>query len=102
MVADWFRQLRIPIRDPRFWVIQMLVLVIDIGHLLLEHTQVLLGESELYLLSVSVFLIPVVYAALAFGLRGAVPTALCAGTKRNAPVLSCRRMNFTEREQSPQ
>lgn len=78
MVADWFRQLRIPIRDPRFWVIQMLVLVIDIGHLLLEHTQVLLGESELYLLSVSVFLIPVVYAALAFGLRGAVPTALWA------------------------
>ena len=78
MVADWFRRLRIPIRDPRFWVIQMLVLVIDIGHLLLEHTQVLLGESELYLLSVSVFLIPVVYAALAFGLRGAVPTALWA------------------------
>ncbi len=78
MVADWVRRLRIPVRDPRFWVIQMLVLVIDIGHLLLEHTQVLLGESELYLLSVSVFLIPVVYAALAFGLRGAVPTALWA------------------------
>ena len=78
MAADWVRGLRIPVRDPRFWVIQMLVLVIDIGHLLLEHTQVLLGESELYLLSVSVFLIPVVYAALAFGLRGAVPTALWA------------------------
>lgn len=78
MAADWFRRLRIPFRDPRFWVIQMLVLVIDISHLLLEHTQILLGESELYLLSVSVFLIPVVYAALAFGLRGAVPTALWA------------------------
>jgi signal transduction histidine kinase len=68
----------VPLRDPRFWVIQMLVLGTDLGHLVLEDAQVLVDESDLYLLSVSVLLIPVVYAALTFGLRGAVPTTLWA------------------------
>ncbi|CAB4871239.1 MAG: hypothetical protein F2793_03500 [Actinobacteria bacterium] len=71
-------RLGVPVRDPRFWVIQALVLAIDVGHTLLENAELLVGDSELYLLSVSVFLIPVVYAALSFGLRGAVPTALWA------------------------
>ena len=35
-------------------------------------------KVELYLLSISVLLIPVVYSALAFGLAGAIPTALWA------------------------
>ena len=77
-LMTWLKRLNIPIRDARFWVIQMLVLVIDVGHLFLEHLEVLGGESELYLLSVSLFLVPVVYAALSFGLRGALPTALWA------------------------
>lgn len=68
----------VPFGDLRFWVIQMLVLAIDIGHLMLEDLGFLGGESGLYLLSVSIFLIPVVYAALSFGLRGALPTALWA------------------------
>ncbi|MEZ5095644.1 MAG: hypothetical protein R2731_05740 [Nocardioides sp.] len=69
---------RTPFGDPRFWVIQALVFAIDAGHSLLEGAGILVGDSELYLLSVSVFLIPVVYAALSFGLRGAVPTVLWA------------------------
>ncbi|MDP4013056.1 MAG: GAF domain-containing sensor histidine kinase [Candidatus Nanopelagicales bacterium] len=68
----------VPVRDPRFWVTQALVLAIVTGHLFFERVQVLVGESELYLLSVSVILIPVVYAALSFGLRGALPTTLWA------------------------
>ena len=77
-IGEWTRRLGVPIRDPRFWVIQVLVLAIDVTHTLLESAELLVGDSELYLLSVSVFLIPVVYAALNFGLRGAVPTALWA------------------------
>ncbi len=77
-IGGWIRRLDIPVRDPRFWIIQALVLAIDVAHTLLEDAELLVGDSELYLLSVSVFLIPVVYAALSFGLRGAVPTAVWA------------------------
>jgi signal transduction histidine kinase len=76
--ADWVRRLGVPVGDRRFWVIQALVLAIDTGHTLLERAELLVGDSELYLLSVSVFLIPVVYAGLSFGLRGAVPTVVWA------------------------
>jgi len=72
---DWIKQSSPPFRDARFWVIQFLVLVIDLSHMLLEDTQILVKDSELYLLSVSLFLVPVVYAALNFGRRGAIPTA---------------------------
>jgi signal transduction histidine kinase len=76
--VPWARRLAIPVRDPRFWIIQVLVLAIDVAHTLLEDQELLVGDSELYLLSVSVFLIPVVYAGLSFGLRGAVPTTIWA------------------------
>ena len=65
-------------RDHRFWIIQLLIVVIDVGHFFLEEAQVLGGEGELYLLSTSAVLIPVVYAALTFGVGGAIPTALWA------------------------
>lgn len=68
----------VPLRDPRFWVIQALVLAIDTAHTFLEDADILTEHSVLYLLSVSVFLIPVVYAALGFGLQGAVPTVVWA------------------------
>ncbi len=75
---EWARRLGMPVGDRRFWVIQALVLAIDTGHTLLERAELLVGDSELYLLSVSVVLIPTVYAGLSFGLRGAVPTVLWA------------------------
>ncbi len=74
----WVRGLGVPIADPRFWFIQALVLAIDVAHSLLERMNILVEGSELYLLSISVFLIPVVYAGLTFGLRGGVPTVLWA------------------------
>jgi signal transduction histidine kinase len=76
--VPWARRAAVPVRDPRFWIIQVLVLAIDVAHTLLEDQELLVGDSELYLLSVSVFLIPVVYAGLSFGLRGAIPTTLLA------------------------
>ena len=71
---EWIKQSAPPFRDSRFWVIQFLVLIIDLSHVFLEDSAILKKDSELYLLSVSLFLIPVVYAALNFGRRGAIPT----------------------------
>lgn len=72
---NWIRESGIPFRDHRFWVIQLLVLVIGVSHIFLEKTGALVQDSELYILSVSPFLIPIVYAALNFGRKGAIPTA---------------------------
>lgn len=70
----WIQERGIPLRDHRFWIIQLLVLFIDASHIFLEETGLLVTDSELYILSVSPFLVPVVYAALNFGRRGAIPT----------------------------
>jgi signal transduction histidine kinase len=58
-----------------FWAVQALILLIAGGHLGLE---MLTGEHEgaLSFLPTSLFLVPVVYAALNFGLRGSLPTAV--------------------------
>lgn len=72
--TNWFREIGIPVHDPRFWIIQGLVLAIDVSHILLEKSALLVTDSELYILSVSPFLVPVVYAALNFGRKGAGPT----------------------------
>ena len=74
----WLTFANVPLRDYRFWIIQMLIVLINIGHLLLEEAQVLEGDWALDLLAISVLLIPVVYSALVFGLGGAIPTALWA------------------------
>jgi signal transduction histidine kinase len=67
-----------PIRQPQFWVVQLLVLSIAGAHTLIETTEgVDLGHANF--IPVSLFLLPVIYAGLAFGLRGSAPTALwCA------------------------
>jgi len=75
-ILRWLQNSLPPLRDRRFWVIQLLVVIIDLGHMVFEANHLLVSESELYLLSVSIYLIPVVYAALSFGRRGAISTAL--------------------------
>ncbi|MFZ2227121.1 MAG: sensor histidine kinase [Candidatus Nanopelagicaceae bacterium] len=72
--TKWIREIGIPIRDHRFWIIQALVLAIDVSHIILEKSGLLVTDSELYILSVSPFLLPVVYAGLNFGRKGASPT----------------------------
>lgn len=71
----WIEEMGIPYKDHRFWIIQLQVVVIDVSHFILEEIHILVKDSELYVLSVSPFLIPVVYAALNFGRKGAIPTA---------------------------
>jgi len=73
------QQFRARLRDRRFWVVQILVLGITVAHTSLEATQHLGVLPDLALLPLSTYFIPVVYAALNFGVEGAVPTAvLCA------------------------
>jgi PAS domain S-box-containing protein len=62
-----------PVRQRAFWAVQGLILAIAVVHTLLERNGF---PAALYLVPSSLFLIPVVYAALKFGVRGAIPTAI--------------------------
>ncbi len=75
LVAAW-RWLAIPVGDWRFWAIQLLILLIDAGHAALEEAQVIVASSPWYVPFTSLILIPLVYSALTFGVRGAVLTSL--------------------------
>jgi signal transduction histidine kinase len=78
-VRTFVHQFRMRLRDRRFWVIQILVITISTVHGVLEATRSLGVLPDVALLPVSTYFIPVVYAALNFGVEGAVPTALwCA------------------------
>jgi PAS domain S-box-containing protein len=67
-----------PVRQREFWVVQLLILLIAGGHTLIEVTGVLELDHATFI-PVSLFLLPVIYAGLIFGLRGSAPTALwCA------------------------
>ena len=76
LVGKGRRAFRPPIEVARFWVIQIGVLSIVLFH------ETVLDKMRLHLtwgaLSTGLLLIPVVYAALNFGRRGAVATALWA------------------------
>jgi signal transduction histidine kinase len=76
MTRSFLRQLQLRLRDRRFWIIQGLVIAISIAHTTLEATHTLGVPPDLYLLPVSTYFIPVVYAGLNFGLEGAIPTVI--------------------------
>jgi signal transduction histidine kinase len=65
-----------PIYRREFWAVQALVFVIALGHALLESVRPTIEPPALYLLPTSLYFVPVVYAALNFGLRGSLATAL--------------------------
>ncbi len=62
-------------RNWRFWVIAGLVVLIAVGRSRAEAGDWLPATELLYLLPVSLFLVPVVFAALSFALGGAIATA---------------------------
>ena len=80
--ADWDRsdeaaaRLLPPIRARDFWMVQALVFLIAAVHTFVEVVVRLAFPPPLYLIPTSLFFIPVVYAAVRFGARGAVTTAL--------------------------
>lgn len=72
----WLGRLTRHARRPRFWIVQALVLVLSTLHFLLEASEQWTPTPGLYLLPISTLFIPVIYAALNFGVEGALPTAL--------------------------
>ncbi len=64
-----------PWRDPRFWVVQLLILVVVIGHLVLDlrHDPLPFGMPDSVV--IGLILVPIIYAALSFGLGGAGASA---------------------------
>ncbi len=62
-------------RDWRFWVIVGLVALIAVGHDMAEASEWLPQVALLYLLPVSLFLVPAVFATITFGLGGGMATA---------------------------
>ena len=71
-----FRPWLPPILRREFWAVQSLVLLIAAGHTLLETTWRASDPTALYLLPASLYFVPVVYAAVNFGLWGSLSTAL--------------------------
>jgi two-component system, NarL family, sensor histidine kinase DegS len=69
-----FSRFQSRLHDPRFWVVQILVIAISAGHSLIEATHGALPDVAL--LPVSAYFIPIIFAALNFGVEGAVATAL--------------------------
>ncbi|MBI2852856.1 MAG: PAS domain-containing sensor histidine kinase [Chloroflexi bacterium] len=69
---------RILLRDRRIWVIAGLISVISAAHTVLEAVIHLPPFGILYFVPSTFFLIPAVYAAVNFGLRGALVTSLTA------------------------
>lgn len=67
-----------PIDRREFWATQVLVVLVAVLHFIVEYQEVLDQHSPIYLLPTTLFLIPVLYAALNFGRKGAVLTALWA------------------------
>lgn len=67
--------LRPPLRDRRFWAIQVLILALAAGHLLLDISRVPLPGGIPDYVTVGLFLLPVIYAALKFGIGGACASA---------------------------
>jgi len=82
LVREW----RPPLDRREFWAVQALVLIIAGAHLGLES---LTGEHEgaLSFIPTSLFLVPVVYAALNFGLHGSLPTAVWSAVVTTPNVL---------------
>jgi len=70
------RALRPPVRDRRFWVVQALVLAIAVGHEAADADNFLGPLGVPAFATVGLFLVPIVYAALNFGLPGSLATGL--------------------------
>lgn len=65
-----------PVDRREFWAVQALVLAIAALHSWVENQHVLNEHSPIYLFPTTLYLIPIVYAAVNFGLRGSLLTAL--------------------------
>lgn len=67
---------RVPIRDPRFWLAQSLILGIAGVHDSIEILGLVPDLGMLYFVPTALFFMPVVYAAINFGIRGSLATVV--------------------------
>jgi signal transduction histidine kinase len=74
VILYWLSRFRLSFRNWRFWVVQSQVIVISAAHTIIEATEFL--PDFLYFLPLTLFIVPVVYAALYFGLVGSVTTMI--------------------------
>lgn len=75
LVKQYLSRYRPLLRERRFWVIVIQLSVISVAHTIVEATVHL---PVLYFVPSAFFIIPAVYAALTFGLKGALITSLTA------------------------
>jgi signal transduction histidine kinase len=77
--ASAIRQvLRPPLRDPRFWLVQVVVIGLATAHLIVDIVSSPESSAFPSGLPVGLLLVPVGYAALRYGLSGSVATAVWA------------------------
>lgn len=70
------------LRDPRFWIVQAMVILAAVFHVAAD----VYGEESwsdfsdvLVVIRFGLFIVPITYASLHFGKKGAMPTAIWAG-----------------------
>ncbi|MBI2165058.1 MAG: PAS domain-containing sensor histidine kinase [Chloroflexi bacterium] len=75
---SWLYPYRPRVRDWRFWAVQGLVLFVGLTHTILEalEMQGVIHVEALFFWPTALYFIPVVYAALNYGLSGSAPTAV--------------------------
>jgi signal transduction histidine kinase len=78
-MTEFWPLLRQRVFDRRFWLVQALALAIAAIHFTLETIGVANGVGPFFLLPVSFYVLPIMYAAFTFGFEGALATGLwCA------------------------
>lgn len=75
-VRDRFYPYRPRFKDRHFWAVQGLVIGIAVIHDVIEFSGYLHNLGMLYFVPISLFFIPIVYAALNFGFSGSIATVL--------------------------
>ncbi len=76
--AVWRRVIRPPVRAPRFWIVQAVVVGLAAAHLAIDIASTAEPSTVPAGVPVALLLAPVSYAALRYGLSGSVATAVCA------------------------
>ena len=71
-----FRRLPLRLRDGRFWRIQAMVFAATLPHYLIETAGFTNPFETFHGLAITLYVIPLLYAAIAFGWEGAILTAL--------------------------
>lgn len=93
-VRTWWHGYQQYLHDPRFWVVQGLVLLATVTHSAAELSEALHEPGIEHLFAVvmyALYAVPIIYASLNFGLEGAVPTAVWAAALSLPNVLIWHR-----------